>query len=461
MSSSQPIRYAHIGCGAGFAGDRPDAAVALVEALAERDGARYLFFELLAERTLAEAQLRKLEDPALGYATHLFAFLEPIVESCLAHGIPIITNGGAANPVAAAQRLRQQLKRQGLDAKIACVMGDDLGGELGEEPGDRAAIADWLPADCPLEEIVSCNVYIGAEAVTQALHDGADIVIGGRLADPSMAVGALCHAHGWAADDWQHLAVATAAGHLLECGTQITGGYFADARRKTVTDLANLGCPIAEVGSDASLVITKTPGSGGCVTEQTVKEQLLYEVHDPAAYLTPDVTLDVSRARLETLGPDRVAIHDVHGHPAPATLKGNLGLRGLWFGEAGISYAGPDAVERAQLALEILRQRLGARLPQLRPHFDLIGVASLFNDGSGEWLEKRLREAPAVEDVRLRLGIVDRDRTAIDLALQELEALYLNGPAGGGGVRRQLSESLRTRSFLIARERVMPFVSWQ
>ncbi|NRB58293.1 MAG: DUF1446 domain-containing protein [Salinicola sp.] len=426
-------------------------------ARAERDGPRYLFFELLAERTLAEAQLRRLDDPDLGYATHLFAFLEPILASCLTHGIPIITNGGAANPVAAARRLRRELESQGLEARIACVLGDDLGDAL----DDEAATADWLPADAPRDEIVSCNVYIGADAVADALDGGADIVIGGRLADPSMVVGALRHAHGWAADDWQRLAVATAAGHLLECGTQVTGGYFADAGRKAIPDPAHLGCPIAEVGSDASLVITKTPGSGGCVTEQTVKEQLLYEVHDPSAYLTPDVTLDLSRASLETLGPDRVAVHGIQGHPAPATLKGNLGLRGLWFGEAGISYAGPGAVERARLAMDVLRQRLDDRLPHLQPHFDLIGVASLFNDGGGEWLADRLQDTPAVEDVRLRLGIVDRDREAVEQALQELEALYLNGPAGGGGVRRQLGESLRTQSFLIARDRVTPFVAWQ
>ena len=455
--SSPSTRLAHIGCGAGFAGDRPDAAIALVAALAERDGPRYLFFELLAERTLAEAQLRRLDDPDLGYATHLFAFLEPILASCLTHGIPIITNGGAANPVAAARRLRRELESQGLEARIACVLGDDLGDAL----DDEAATADWLPADAPRDEIVSCNVYIGADAVADALDGGADIVIGGRLADPSMVVGALRHAHGWAADDWQRLAVATAAGHLLECGTQVTGGYFADAGRKAIPDPAHLGCPIAEVGSDASLVITKTPGSGGCVTEQTVKEQLLYEVHDPSAYLTPDVTLDLSRASLETLGPDRVAVHGIQGHPAPATLKGNLGLRGLWFGEAGISYAGPGAVERARLAMDILRQRLDDRLPHLQPHFDLIGVASLFNDGGGEWLADRLQDTPAVEDVRLRLGIVDRDREAVEQALQELEALYLNGPAGGGGVRRQLGESLRTQSFLIARDRVTPFLAWQ
>lgn len=453
---SSTIRYAHIGCGAGFAGDRPRAASALVDALAGREGPRYLFYELLAERTLAEAQLRRLENPDLGYATHLFAFLEPVIERCLDQGIPIITNGGAANPVAAAKRLRRQLQDSGLEASIACVLGDDLGDSL----NDETAGADWLPDDCPRDEIVSCNVYIGADAVARALDEGANIVIGGRLADPSMVVGALRHAHGWNADDWQRMAIATAAGHLLECGTQVTGGYFADPSRKPVPDPANLGCPIAEVGSDGSLVITKPEGSGGCVTEQTVKEQLLYEVHDPAAYLTPDVTLDVSHAKLETLSPDRIAVHDIRGHAAPATLKGNLGLRGLWFGEAGISYAGPSAVERATLAMTMLRQRLGEHLPALAPHFDLLGVASLFNDGKGDWLAQRLADAPSVEDVRLRVGIVDRDRDAIEAALQEVEALYLNGPAGGGGVRRQLSESLRTQSFLISRDCVTTRVEW-
>ncbi|WP_353981014.1 acyclic terpene utilization AtuA family protein [Salinicola endophyticus] len=451
-SPSTATGRAYIGCGAGFAGDRPRAAVALVEALAACDGPRYLFFELLAERTLAEAQLRRLSDPERGYASQLFAFLEPVVARCLALGIPIITNGGAANPTAAARRLRDQLHAQGLTARIACVLGDDLVGE--------AADADWLPADCPSDEIVSCNVYIGADAVAQALAEGADIVIGGRLADPSMVVGALRHAHGWAGDDWARLAVATAAGHLLECGTQVSGGYFADPAHKPVVDPAHLGCPIAEVGRDGSLVITKVPGSGGGVSERTVKEQLLYEVHDPAAYLTPDVTLDLSGVHLERQGPDRIAVCGITGHPAPATLKGNLGLRGLWFGEAGISYAGPGAVPRVRLALEILRQRLAEETPMLRPHFDVIGVASLFNDGDGAWLDQALAAAPEVADVRLRVGIVDRDREAIERALQEVEALYLNGPAGGGGVRRQLGESLRTQAFFIPRTRVTPYLTW-
>ncbi len=450
-NTTSPVRTAFIGCGAGFAGDRPEAAVALVQDLASRPGPAYLFYELLAERTLAEAQMRKLANADTGYASKLFRFLDPVVADCLRYGIPIITNGGAANPLAAARRLHAELQQRGLSARIACVLGDDLSDRL-------SADADWLPADCPFAEVLSCNVYIGADGIVEALNQGADIVIGGRIADPSLVVGALRHAHQWAADDWQQIALATAAGHLLECCTQVSGGYFAHPGYKTVADLAHLGCPIAEVSANGSLVITKTAGSGGCVTEQTVKEQLLYEVHNPAAYLTPDVILDISGVTLSTVGPDRVQVHGVKGHPAPATLKGNLGLRGLWFGEADISYAGPGASERGLQAIEVLQTRLAQYFPTLKPQLDLIGVASLFNDRDGQWREHC--QHIGSEDVRVRLGIVDRDAQAIDEALQEVEALYLNGPAGGGGVRRHLSESLRTQSFLIDREQIKTTLVW-
>ncbi|MFP8965217.1 acyclic terpene utilization AtuA family protein [Pokkaliibacter sp. CJK22405] len=457
MTTTSPTspRIAHIGCGAGFAGDRPQTALALVEDLARRDGPAYLFYELLAERTLAEAQLRKLNDPNAGYATHLFAFLEPVLERCLEAGIPIITNGGAANPVAAATRLQKWLVEKGLRAKIACVLGDDL--------TPRWEDAAWLPEDLPRQDVVSCNVYIGAQAITDALNEGANIVLGGRIADPSLVVGAVRHAHQWAEDNWDKVALATAAGHLLECCAQVTGGYFSDPGRKDVEDLLHLGCPIAEVGSDGSLVITKAEPSGGCVTLQTVKEQLLYEVHNPAAYLTPDVTLDITQVTLEQIAPHRVAVKGVKGHPAPATLKGNFGLRGLWFGEAGISYAGPNAVARGQQAISLLKARIHELLPELSPQLDLIGISSLFNDTAGDWhrqVSPQAQAANTLQDVRVRLGVVGRHPELLNAALQEVEALYLNGPAGGGGVRRQLGESLRTHSFLIPREQVTPRLQW-
>ncbi|SHN10871.1 acyclic terpene utilization AtuA family protein [Phytopseudomonas punonensis] len=443
----------HIGCGAGFANDRPDAALALANDLAARDGRRFLFFELLAERTLAEAQLRRLANPDSGYATRLFDFLEPVLETCLSAGIPIITNGGAANPSAAARRLRQQLQAGRFStARIACVLGDDL-------LESRGALQRWLPESLD-GEVVSVNVYTGADGIVQALDEGADIVLCGRVADPSLAVGPLRHAFGWQPEDWDRIALATVVGHLLECCTQVSGGYFAHPGLKDVPDLANVGCPIATIEADGRVTIGKAAGTGGCVTERTVKEQLLYEVHDPAAYLTPDVTMDLSNARVRQAGPDLVEIEGICGHPHPAELKGLVGLRGNWFAEAEISYAGPGALARAALARDVLLQRCARMAPQLTPWVDLIGVASLFNDARGDWLQQRLASASDPQDVRLRISFVDRDKALLENLLLDAESLYTNGPAGGGGVRRHLTESIGTASFFIPRTAVQQQVEW-
>lgn len=444
----------HIGCGAGFANDRPDAGLRLAQDLASRTGKRYLMYELLAERTLAEAQLRKQADPDSGYAARLFDFLRPVLDTCIEAGIPIITNGGAANPRAAARRLRAELGGRHAELKIACVLGDDL---LHVE---QPRLEQWLDLDVAQHDVVSVNVYTGADGITQALNDGAGIVLCGRVADPSLAVGPIRHGLGWAADDWQKMAIATAAGHLLECCTQVTGGYFGHPGIKDVPDPARLGCPIAEISADGTLVISKAAGSGGCVTERTVKEQLLYEVHDPRRYLTPDVVLDLGEASVITLSPDRVAISGIQGHPRPAQLKGLAGLRGMWFGEAEISYAGPGAVDRAKLARDILLQRFDQLAPQVQPWIDIAGVASLFNDARGDYLNQRLAHAPQVTDVTVRVGLVHKDRAQVDMLLAEVESLYTNGPAGGGGVRRHLSESIATHGFLIARDQIETRLEW-
>jgi len=308
--------------------------------------------------------------------------------------------------------------------------------------------------------VVSINVYTGADGIAQALDAGADIVLCGRVADPSLAVGPLRHAFGWQAEDWDRIALATAVGHLLECCTQVSGGYFAHPGLKDVPDLANVGCPIASIEADGRVTIGKAAGTGGCVTERTVKEQLLYEVHDPAAYLTPDVTLDLSNAQVHQVGPDLVQVEGICGHPRPAELKGLIGLRGNWFAEAEISYAGPGALARAALARDVLLQRCARLAPQLTPWIDLIGVASLFNDARGQWLQQRLASAQDPQDVRLRISFVDRDKALLENLLLDAESLYTNGPAGGGGVRRHLSESLGTASFLIPRTEVQQRVEW-
>jgi Acyclic terpene utilisation family protein AtuA len=296
---------------------------------------------------------------------------------------------------------------------------------------------------------VSANVYQGAKPIADALRAGAQVVVTGRVADPSLAVGPAMAHYGWAEDDWPTLGRATMAGHLLECGAQVTGGYFADPGFKDVPDLANAGFPIAEVAADGSFTIAKAANTGGLVDARTVKEQLLYEVHDPAAYLTPDVVADISDAEVHELGRDHVGVTGVRGHPRPATLKVNAWFDGGWLGEAEISYAGRNAEARARLAAEIVRERIGDAL-DIR--FDLIGVLSLFADDGGRMLAER---APGdARDVRLRAAAAHADRARVERLLAEVTTLYTCGPAGGGGVRTSLRSRLSTVSCFVPRERV-------
>ncbi|MCA1772319.1 MAG: DUF1446 domain-containing protein [Halomonas sp.] len=304
---------------------------------------------------------------------------------------------------------------------------------------------------------MAANVYLGAEPLIRAMEGGAQVVITGRVADPALALAPLCHHHGWALDDWDRLAAGTLAGHLIECGAQVTGGYFADPGVKEVPGMATLGYPIVEVERDGRLIVTKPPGTGGLVTEQTVKEQLLYEIHDPAAYLTPDVVLDMTGVKIRQVGKDRVAVSGARGRPAPKTLKTTISFLDGYQGEAEISYAGPNAVARAQLARQTLRERLAMRCPnELRARFDLIGVSSVFDGDDRGWREGEVDAAP---DVRLRLAVEHSDRHMVELATQELLALYCCGPAGGGGVRRHHNRRLKTASFLLPREQVRPRVT--
>ena len=354
---SQHIPHLRIGCAAGFSGDRTDAAAPVVQALIASGQPAVLIFETLAERTLALAQLARRTQPDAGYEPLLIDLLQPVLADCLAHGVRIVSNFGAANPAGAARRIHQLAAELGLRApRIAVVQGDDLSG-----PHHRALLERALGPAMPSEPIVSANAYIGAQAIADALRAGADIVVCGRVADPSLVLGPAMAHYGWAADDWDRLARATMAGHLLECGAQVTGGYFADPGYKDVPGLATLGYPIAEIDPDGHCTITKPAGTGGCINERTVKEQLLYELHDPAAYLTPDVVADITTAQVLPVGPDAVRLEGVRGHPQPPTLKVNVCFESGWFAEGEISYAGPRAEARARLAGQVLRERLARR----------------------------------------------------------------------------------------------------
>ncbi|WP_035573217.1 acyclic terpene utilization AtuA family protein [Halomonas halocynthiae] len=445
-----------IGCGAGFSGDRTDAAVPLVETLLTYDTPCALMFETLGERTLAAAQLRRIEDPQSGDEPLLEAFLSPVLGDCLSANITVLGNFGAANPEAAQRRVAALARTSRFpEVKLGVVSGDDV--------RDRLETLEWSAWEGERRElpsgssVVAANVYLGAESLVEALQRQAQVVITGRVADPALALAPLCHHHNWALDDWDRLAAGALAGHLIECGAQVTGGYFADPAFKDVPDLAELGYPIVEVERSGRLVVTKPPGTGGMVTEQTVREQLLYEIHDPSVYITPDVVLDLTHVEIRQVGRDRVVVSGVRGRPRPETLKTTISFLDGFQGEAEISYAGPNALARARLAREILQQRLTKRCPpDLRSRFDLIGVSSVFDGDSEAW---RGASAGAVDDVRLRLAVEHEQREVVELATQELLALYCCGPAGGGGVRRYHKPRLKTASYLVSREQVHPKVT--
>jgi hypothetical protein len=434
-----------VGCAAGFSGDRTDAAAPVVEALIAAGGPSVLVFETLAERTLALAQLARRQSADAGYEPLLAELLRPVLARCLAHGIRIVSNFGAANPAGAARRIQALAAELGLRTpRIAIVEGDDLGGDAAR-PMLRQALGPRVDSLA----VVSANAYIGAEAIAAALREGAEIVVCGRVADPSLTVGpALAH-FGWAPDDWDRLAGATMAGHLLECGAQVSGGYYADPGLKDVPGLSTLGYPIAELQADGSCIVTKPAGTGGRIDAHTVKEQLLYELHDPAAYLTPDVVADITAARVTELAPDRVQLAGVRGHPRPMTLKVNVCHENGWLAEGEISYAGARAEGRARLAAQVLRERLAGVAP-LRA--DLIGVASVFGDDAGQWLAAQ--PTGHARDVRLRVALRHAERALAERLTREVTALYTCGPAGGGGVRTGLRAQLGTVSCLVPREQV-------
>jgi len=433
-----------IGCATGFSGDRTDGAQAVVDSLAARGGGT-LIFETLAERTLALAQLARNADPDSGYEPLLAELLAPVLANCLRHGIDIVGNFGAANPPTAARRIASLAREQNLPApRIAVVHGDALA-----SPEHRALLRERLGPALDDMDVVSANVYLGAGEIAAALRAGAQVVVAGRVADPSLTVGpALAH-YGWAMDDWTRLGRATMAGHMLECGTQVTGGYFCVPGLKDIPDVHAAGYPIAEIDADGGFVVGKAGGTGGAVDARTVKEQLLYEVHDPARYLTPDVVADLSQASVQVIEPDRVAVHGIAGHARPDELKVNVCYRGGWLAEAEISYAGVQAEARARLAADIVQRRLGGALAM---RTDLVGVLSILGDDGGTMLADR--PAGHARDVRLRLAAEHADARTAERLLREVTALYTCGPAGGGGVRTSLRPRLNMVSCTIPRDAV-------
>ncbi len=441
------MRTIRIGSGAGYSGDRIEPAIEL----AEKGDIDYLVFECLGERTVALAQQARMRNPDLGYDPLLEERMRAVLPLCVAKGVKIVTNMGAANPEAAARKTAEITRALGLRSlKIAAIVGDDVLDAC--KQGDLPILEFEGSIKGLGNRLISANAYLGAEPMAQALSAGADVVITGRASDPALFLAPMIHAFGWAMDDWNLLGKGTVAGHLLECAGQITGGYFADPPYKDVAGLARLGFPIGEVGEDGSLVVTKVAGSGGAVTAQTCKEQLLYEVHDPRRYIQPDVVADFSQVEVEEIAPDRVRITGGAGTERTDTLKVSVGYLDSFIGEGQISYAGPGALARGRLALDVVRERLkltGVAASELR--FDLIGVDSLHGPQVS---------AHANEPYEVRVRVTGRTESlgeAIRIG-NEVETLYTNGPAGGGGAWKSAREVLAVASVLLPRELAKPEV---
>ncbi len=442
-----------VGNCAGFSGDRVDAAEPVVDTLIELGGPGAIFFETLGERTVALAQLEKRRDPQRGYEPMLERLLEPVLVKCARNNIPIIGNFGAANPPGAARVIAKLAQRLGLpQLRIGVVHGDDVRDRLNLETHEVYEADTGL--DMGGGEVVSANAYISAQPIVGALEAGAQVVVTGRTGDPCLALAPLVHHFGWAWDDWARLAIGATTGHLLECGAQVTGGYYYDPGFKDIPDPANIGFPIAEVDSSGRVFVTKAARTGGVVNAQVVKEQLLYEIHDPSHYITPDVTLDFSGVTVHEAGKDRVEVRGIRGKPAPAKIKATVCFDGGWLGEGEISYAGPNCLARARIAADVLLERLKIRKLAVEARVDLVGVASVHDgDGGALW---RARVDAQTLDVRVRLAVSARTQDDADQAAREALALYCCGPAGGGGVRWRTTQRIRTQSYLMLPEDLAP-----
>ena len=450
-----------IGSGAGYAGDRLEPALELLE----KGNLDYIIFECLAERTVALGQQEKERNPEKGYNPLLEYRMRRALPLAARNHVRIITNMGAANPRAAAYKVKQIAEELGLGGlKIACITGDDITDRL-QNYMDYSVLENQKKLGEMEEHLISANAYLGAEGIVQALEQGADVVITGRVSDPALTVGPLQYEFGWDTEkNPEQMGQAVLAGHLLECAGQVTGGYYADPGYKEVPGLEHLGFPIIEMDAGGMFAVTKVEGSGGCVTVDTCKEQTVYEIHDPTAYLTPDAAADFSHVIYRQAGGNCVAARGAFSHGRPEKLKVSVGYKDCYIGEGEISYGGSGCLARARLAADILEKRIravGIELEEFR--VDYIGWNSLYGDKITENLVRgngNMITAGMLPEVRLRVSGRSRERMMAELLADEVEALYTNGPAGGGGAVKRVSEIVSICSIFIPREDVQAKVSF-
>lgn len=414
-----------IGNGCGFWGDNLDAPIDL----AANGALDYLTLEYLAELTMSILAQQKQRDATAGYAGDFLDVLERLVPYLKAQPrLKIVTNAGGMNPGSCAAKAQALLAQGGLgDIPVAMVSGDDLLPHLDAllaAGHPLTNLDDGRPLSDVRSRVVSANAYLGAEPIVEALRLGARVVITGRVADASLTLGPCVHEFNWAWDDWDRLAAGTVAGHLIECGAQATGGLWC--HWDEAPDLARVGYPIALVAPDGSMTLTKPEGTGGAVNVETIAEQLLYEVGDPAAYLTPDVVADFTSVRLAQAGPAAVSITGSKGAPAPPTLKVSIAYRDGFASSGTLVIAGPDSVVKARRCGEILLERL-RRIDQAPEH------SSIECLGAGASAPGVLTAGSDPVEVVLRVAVRDASRSKVERFTKEFAPLVTSGPPGVTG----------------------------
>jgi hypothetical protein len=442
-----------VASGQGFWGDLPSAPLDQVT----KGQVDYLMMDFLAEVTMSILQKQKRRNPELGYAKDLVQIIDQILPICVEKNITIITNGGGVNPQGCRDAIFKSARKKGIrNLKIGTVLGDAILDDLPEFSGRGITLNNMEtgePIDIIRHKILSANVYFGTAPIVEALRRGAQIVITGRTTDTGLTLAPMMHEFGWSATDWDKLAAGTIAGHILECGGQATGGNYS-AEWKKVPDLAHIGFPIAEAHPNGDIVITKHDGTGGMVTVQTLSEQLLYEIGDPANYITPDCVADFTTARLEQVGRDRVRLFGVKGKPATDTYKVSIAYADGYTAIGTLTYAWPDALEKAKKADEILRTRLAdqeLRFDEIRTEF--VGVNSCHGP--------LVQQPDVINEVMLRIGVRGHDHAAIERFGKEIAPLILTGPpsvTGFAGGRPKPSEVIAYWPALIPKNAVRPQV---
>lgn len=451
------MRTVRIGAGQGFYGD----SLLPVLDVARYGDVKYISFDTLAELTLAILEKGRRKDPTAGYTRDVVPMMRNLLPIAKERGIRLITNAGGINPRGAARAVADVARELGLRLKVACVTGDDIYDRLDELAAQGVTFADRETGQALgdiRDRVLFASVYLGAQVVADALATGADVVITGRTTDTAQFLGPLIHEFGWARDDWDRLAQGIVLGHLMECSGQVSGGNY-QVGWEDIPDLHRIGFPVAEVSEDGSFVLTKPPGTGGRVDLKSVKEQFLYEIHDPTTYITPDVICDLTTTRIEQVGENRVRVSGTKGRPAPPTLKALLGYADGWMGEGYISFSWPKAYSKAKRAAQIIRARL--EMQGVRPeeiHEEYIGINSLWGA-----LAPEPADEDQVNEVRLRIAIRTRNKKDCEILAREFPPLLLSGPPTASAVAGtpQPRELMGLWSTLIPRELIEPYVQIQ